>query len=256
MGWGDEVIASGQARLLHEQTGARVLIFDAANRWRAHPAWNNNPHIWQNGDRIYGRTKMMRNGPGLRPYILDKVGDTKWVWRNWACTVGELYFDKFETTFADNNMKTPMVVVEPNNKARASPNKDWGRQRWQELVNMLRAAGIKPVQLGPAGTQLLQGVEFIETPNMRLACAVLGRARAAVLPEGGLHHSAAALKVPSVVIFGGFISPKQTGYAKQTNLFTGGEPCGMRTPCKHCADAMAKITPAMVFEKTMELLNR
>ena len=68
------------------------------------------------------------------------------------------------------------------------------------------------------------------------------------------NHAAAALDVPSVVIFGGYISPKQTGYSTQENIFTGGEPCGMRIPCDHCATAMKAIDPEMVAEKLVAVV--
>jgi ADP-heptose:LPS heptosyltransferase len=84
--------------------------------------------------------------------------------------------------------------------------------------------------------------------------AVLSRTKAAVLPEGGLHHAAAALGLKCIVIYGGFISPDQTGYDLHINLFTGGTPCGSRKSCQHCKDAMAKIEPAQVFEHLKTLL--
>ena len=47
---------------------------------------------------------------------------------------------------------------------------------------------------------------------------MLSGARAAVLHEGGLHHAAAALGMPAVVLFGGMISPRNTGYDVHVNL--------------------------------------
>jgi ADP-heptose:LPS heptosyltransferase len=88
-----------------------------------------------------------------------------------------------------------------------------------------------------------------------MAAATLSRARAAVLPEGGLHHAAAAVGVKSIVIYGGYISPQQTGYNLHENIFTGGEPCGMRIPCRHCEKAMASIAPEMVMEKLKKIMS-
>ena len=138
------------------------------------------------------------------------------------------------------------VIVEPNCKAAASPNKQWGWDRWQALVDA--SPSIPWAQLGPPGTRLLDGVRHIETPDIRSAAAVLHYAAAYVGPEGGLHHLAAAMGPPAVVLFGGFISPAQTGYAWHRNLFTGGEPCGNMLPCAHCAGAMARITVPAVLE--------
>ena len=249
---GDEIIASGQARLMQQTNPNKVFIYaQPGGAIREHEMWRNNPRIGTRAERPY-QPQILVNGPGFRPYIAAK-SDRQWSWKEFECTPGEIYFSEDETRAAHGHR--PVLVIEPNNKAKASPNKDWGRARWQRLVELLRGAGVKPVQLGGAGTQLLQGVEHIDTPTFRHACAVLAKAKAAVLPEGGLHHAAAALGVPAVVLFGGFISPKQTGYATQTNLFTGGKPCGMRIPCKHCADAMAAITPEMVFAEVAKLLQ-
>ena len=70
-----------------------------------------------------------------------------------------------------------------------------------------------------------------------------------------MHHCAAAFGVPGIVIFGGFISPATTGYGCHVNLFTGGEACGMRIPCEHCADAMRKITPEQVAAALIALMK-
>ena len=84
---------------------------------------------------------------------------------------------------------------------------------------------------------------------------MLATARLAILPEGGLHHAAAALGVPSIVLFGGFISPRQTGYPHQVNVFTGGTPCGWRVRCGHCAAAMKKIEPERILDRALSLLS-
>lgn len=250
MGWGDEIIASGQARLLHLKDPRRkVGIFDRSGAMRSHEAWRFNPRIADRNERN-GRVAELRNGPGFRPYIAAKFPN-RWVWSNWECPTGEIYFSEEEMRFAERF--SPDIIIEPNLKAKASPNKDWGIWQWKTLVGILRESGRSLFQLGPSGTRQLDGVELIETPSMREACAVLGRALGAVLPEGGLHHSAAAMGLRNVaVIFGGYISPKQTGYASQINFFTGGEPCGWRVPCKHCQEAMKRITPEAVAAAVLE----
>jgi ADP-heptose:LPS heptosyltransferase len=71
----------------------------------------------------------------------------------------------------------------------------------------------------------------------------LARAKLYIGAEGGLHHAAAALGVPAVVLFGGFIPPLVTGYETHINL-TGGaqEACGSLKPCDHCRKAMDAIS--------------
>ena len=253
MGWGDELIVSGQVRAITDRdASAKVVVRDRNGAVRKHDMWKNHPSILQEpNSKFTGPIHSIVNGPGIRPYIADKT-PRRWVWKEMTCNRGQIFFSPEEEAFAARH--SPMVVVEPNNKQRASPNKSWGWVKWNKLCWILKEKGILCVQLGEPDTKLLDGVHLIETRSFREACAVLGRARAAVLPEGGLHHAAAALGVPSVVIFGGYISPKQTGYASQTNLFTGETPCGMRIQCPHCAKAMAQITPERVAEELLKLL--
>jgi ADP-heptose:LPS heptosyltransferase len=89
----------------------------------------------------------------------------------------------------------------------------------------------------------------VVTHSFRDALGVLSLARLYIGPEGGLHHAAAALGIPAVVIFGGFNSPKSTGYPWQSNITgSSGEPCGSVAACWHCRDAMASITVERVLE--------
>lgn len=247
MGYGDELMVTGHVREM-QRTDPRKVRLDYGKRlWNE--VFDHNPRIAHGSDRdvqvYYPRVN------GLRPYASSK-SDVRWGWRKYKPPVGEIFFQPDEIAFAAKY--SPGVVIEPNLKSRASPNKDWGAERWKRLVALLRAEGIKPVQLGPSGTHVVEGASLIETRSFRWACAVLARAKAAVLSEGGLHHAAAVVGVRAVVIYGGYISPEQTGYDLHVNLFTGGTPCGWRTPCKHCADAMAAISPELVLEKLKEIL--
>ena len=253
MGYGDEIIVTGQARTLFLKNGRKVMVVDRYNRPRTHDLWANNPRIRNTFEPTSEPLQRLQNGPGLRPYIKDKT-EKQWQWRDWECPVGELYFAKSELQTADV-LGSPCVVIEPFIKRKASPNKSWGRARWDRLGELMLRAGIEYYQLGPRDTPLISGARLIETQTFRIACTVLAKAKAAVLHEGGLHHAAAALGVPSVVLFGGFIGPQQTGYALHTNLFTGGEPCGMRIPCDHCERAMSLIEPEMVFDSLVKILR-
>lgn len=236
---GDELLASGEARLAQEHDPRRVQIVDRYGHRRWHALWGGNPRIAQAGEE--GDFQTLRNAPGIRPYIASG-SRYRWTWKPYQCAPGEIYFTPEEERFAANY--SPGIVIEPTLKPGASPNKQWGG--WARFVELATDAGYRLTQLGNTRSP---NVDLIATPDFRHACAVLARADAYVGHEGGLHHAAAALGVPAVVIYGGFISPAQTGYADHRNLFTGGEPCGMRFPCKHCADAMAAITPERVLDE-------
>jgi ADP-heptose:LPS heptosyltransferase len=252
MGWGDEIIVTGVARRLQEEARSqlRVRVLDARGRARWHPIWDHNPRLARAG--WPGPALAVTNGPGCRPYIARETA-RRWFWRDWVCPVGELRLTEAERAFGAGH--PARIVVEPALTAKASPNKQWGRRRWEHLAALLARQGYRVSQLGPAGTPVLPGAERIETTGFRHACAVLASARLAILPEGALHHAAAALGVPSIVLFGGFISPRQTGYPHQVNLFTGGEPCGSRVRCGHCTRAMNRIEPEAILDRASALLG-
>jgi hypothetical protein len=71
-----------------------------------------------------------------------------------------------------------------------------------------------------------------------------------------MHHGAAALDVPAVVIFGAWIPPAVTGYAMHANL-TGGATtaCGSLRPCNHCRDALDAIKLTDVTQAVKALLS-
>lgn len=262
MGYGDEIMVTGEARRLQERDPRPVLVVghDGMPRW--HPLWEHNPRLVR--DRK-GEFQELRNGPRCRPYVdyaamrrdfasvfpgrpfTTKVRDARLPWRytNWRSTPGELYLPRFESRGT--------VVIEPHMKPSGSPNKQWGWERWQELVRLM---DLSWVQLGPPGTRILEGVRHLSTPTFLDARAPLSGASAAVLPEGGLHHAAAALGIPAVVIFGGMTSPANTGYDLHVNLFEPEDgPCGQRVACEHCERAMAAIRPEIVAHHLEQVLQ-
>lgn len=250
MGWGDEIMVTAQARRLQLRDPRRVVVVNRDGSARWHPIWENNPRFAKRGTYIDDRQiQMLANFPGHRPYLDYKEFRNRdrtqpYVYTNFRVEPGEIYLSPEELKLGE--LVRGAVILEPNVKPAASPNKDWGWERWERLARELR--GLRLVQLGPVGTRLLRDVEWIQTDDIRQACGVLSGARLLISPEGGLHHAAAAMRVPAVVIFGGFISPATTGYALHTNLYFGeiDKPCGMRVPCAHCAAAMARITPELV----------
>lgn len=255
MGWGDELMVTGQARELQQRDPSmRVMVLDRKGARREHEAWQNNPRIAAASDS--GPFHVLRNGPGHRPYISQKAHH-QWVWRPFKCPVGEIYLTDAERAFAARF--DPGIIIEPHIKERASPNKNWGYDNWIKLSKLLFEKGMKLSQMGPAGTKVIDGVQHIETPTMRHACAVLARAQVAILPEGGLHHAAAALGIKAVVIFGGFIAPSVTGYSMHANMYIEDRSwpngCGFRMRCVHCKHSMNRITPERVVLRLEEILK-
>lgn len=250
MGWGDEIIVSGIARRMQRANPLPVRVVDVKGRTRWSEIWDHNPRLARPEHR--GPVQFCTSSSGRRGYIAGKERGG-WVWRNWVCPIGEIYLTDEEKSFGVRH--SAKVILEPSIKPEASPNKDWGWSRWCEVSKNLGSLGFSVAHFAMRNGRVLPGAEVIRAKNFRHACAVVSKARLAILPEGGLHHAAAALGTAAIVIFGGYISPNQTGYAHHLNLFSGGIPCGRRSPCPHCTEAMKKITPEVVCDHATSLLR-
>lgn len=232
MGLGDELMALGQAR----RAGCKVRILDRHLEPRWHWLWEGAPYVARLGEP--GDFPVIVNGPGARPYI-DYRRSTKdrWVFTRWRPAPGEVF------GVGPAARASGRILIEPHIKATASPNKQWGR--WQELVSL--HPDLPWAQPGNPGTRWLDGVERLETRDFREACNLLAACATAVLPEGALHHAAAALGRRVVVLFGGYLRPSLTGYDSHINLAVDDpEAVGWRMKHRACARAWSRITPDTV----------
>lgn len=223
---------------------------DGRPRW--HDIWRNLPYLYSASDS--GEFDSIVNGPNARPYI-DAKTDRQWTWKEFHPPPGEIRFSRGERDFGQQY--AGRVVLEPTIKQKASPNKAWPWVNWSKLAWLLQEKhGLRITQLGRRSTPLLDGADHILTGDFRFAATVLANARAVVTHEGAMHHAAAAVGTPAIVIRGGFISERVTGYEGQIDFFSGDDlGCGMRVPCEHCHDAMAAIKPEQVADQLIEILN-
>ncbi|MCF8063552.1 MAG: hypothetical protein K9M82_13630 [Deltaproteobacteria bacterium] len=153
----------------------------------------------------------------------------------------------------------PYVAVEPHTKDSFTVNKQWGFERWQAVVDRLRAEGVSLLQVGEAGKQILEGVKDATGRfGIRETGAVLRQASLLLTPEGGLMHLANAVGTRCVVVYGGYVSPGLTGYPENINLYASVDcaPCGLRRACLHerriCMD---RITVDQVVDGALQLLK-
>jgi hypothetical protein len=108
-----------------------------------------------------------------------------------------------------------------------SANKEWGAERFQQVAAALRDE-FDLVQLGAASDPPLAGARDLRgKTTLRESAAIVAASRAVICQEGFLMHLARAVDVRSVVIYGGALDPRLTGYIANENLFTA-MPCG---PC-------------------------
>lgn len=255
MGFGDELMALGEAQALRSATGLPVRILDAQGGVRWSEVWMDQEAIAQPGDHPR-RYAAIVNGPNARPYI-DHWGK----WQGQPCSVfakdwrardyrasykldaiQEVLKVSYEKQFSD------YVIVEHRPKGSASPNKGWSSDGMSLVVKGLRARGVRAIHAVANFGEPAADVEEIVTDSFNHALALMAGALGYIGIEGGLHHAAAALRKPAVVIWGGFSRLESTGYPDHENVGTdGADGCGRWAPCPHCAELMGRITPGNVL---------
>lgn len=263
VGIGDEIMGSGMARGAAAR-GRRTAFGDGRRIiWGPHCAeiYRNNPNVAPPGSEGAKDLEWRRYYSGSRGYVKGTKADHKAGRRfvfdaSFRPPRGEFFFDEAERSWA-SAFGTGFVIVDGYLPPKGqSMNKKW--HGWSEVAAALQEAGrdVRQFQRPVETTLPVRGARPMATPTFRHAAALLASAALYIGPEGGLHHAAAAVNIPAVVLFGGFIHPKTTGYDGHVNIFTGGAACGSLQPCDHCRDAMAKITAAQVLESAEGLLAR
>lgn len=200
-----------------------------------------NPNIAAPGSERETDIEWIAFYKGCRNY--NSQHGNRWKWNyDFKPIPGEVFFDNNEKAFI-GSLKPGFILIEPNVpwQKTVAQNKDWGRKRYQAVADALLAEGRDVVQFSH-GRDRIKGARIIATPSFRFALAALSRAALAIVPEGGLHHGAATVGIPAVVLFGGFIPPQVTGYDTHINLTGGAVACGSLNLCVHCRQAMAAIT--------------
>jgi hypothetical protein len=207
MGWGDEILVTGEARRLQEARGTdrKVAVLDRNGRPRWSPLWEGSPRIATPDEAVRRKCLELVNGPGCRPYIdyprmradfarvfpgnefrlKRQHPQLPYRFTDHRCSKGEFYNIKPVTN--------GYVVIEPHNKANQY-NRDWGWARWQQVVDAL--PGLSWMQINPPGHRLLRGAVHKPAGSFLDACRMLAGARLYVGPEGGLYHAAGRRAVP------------------------------------------------------------
>lgn len=260
MGLGDQLLATGMARGAKKR-GKRIAFGDGERiRWDHHSAqiFKGNPNIALPGQERQRDLEWIAFYKGHRIYN-SQDGDRRWIWHpeKFKAIPGEIFLTPDEISWAMQFGKD-FVVIEPNvpEQKYCAPNKRWPLERFNQVAQEFTAAGYKVIQFGyPGARHRLQHATYVKTPTFRHALALMRNARLAILPEGGLHHGAAALDVKAVVLFGGFITPAVTGYDTHVNLTGGAEACGSLKECEHCRAAMDAISVADVLKAADGLLD-
>jgi len=261
MGFGDDVLATGFARGLHAQ-GKRAAFGDGKRiiwgPW-SKEVFHNNPNVASPGSEGSSDLIWVDYYKGHRGYNQLDMNRQRWAWNyEFKAKPGEFFFTVEEIDFVCGwPWDKEFIFIEPNVPWHkpVAVNKDWGKEKYQAVADMLLRDGHCVVQTS-YGRDKLNGVRFVTTPTYRHAIAIMSRAKAALIPEGGLHHGAAAVGIPAVVIFGGFIPPAVIGYDDHINL-TGDstEACGSLRKCDHCRAALDKISVEQAYQSVKRLVG-
>ncbi len=250
-------MAAGMARGAKAR-GKRIAFGDGKRIiWdhNSEPIFRGNPNIAKPGDEGAHDLEWIGYHKGSRIYNEHDKANHCWTWNHdFRAKAGEIYFSDDEDRFADSLGKG-FIVIEPNVPEKlGAVNKRWPYERYDEVARKLIRDGYDVRQFS-FGLHRIAGAKQIKTKDFRYAARVLKNATLYVGPEGGLHHASAAVGIPAVVLFGGFIPPAVTGYSFHTNL-TGGATrfCGSLGTCRHCLEAMDAISVNEVYQSCLQYL--
>lgn len=247
MGLGDWLMASGDAKEANERTGKKVKLGDGVRMSWDGQVFVNNPRMASNSDTD---VVWVKNYQGHRPYLKGTKNGRLLFNDDYKPRVGEIYFNQLEKKNIDKIDKD-YIVVEPNVKRvyAHTVNKAW--HGWEELFKH----DLPWLQLGDVTVK--KYTKWQETATFRDALQILSKAKLFVGTDGGLHHAAAALNIPSVVIWTGFTSPRHLGYDTHRNIHDGSEPCGTYSGvCQHCLLKSKAITVEQVLDAVNTEWNR
>lgn len=236
MGWGDALITTALARQARDKHPDKIICpgNGAAVIWDS--VYDGNPNL---SKEPQPGCVWIHNYKGHRPYIASQTATHYTYNYKFKVTPGELYLTDDEAYWNYSDF----VYIEPNIKGWLGPNKDWGFANWQETVDSLE--GVNFVQ-GPG--RKLNGVEQVETRSFRHACGLLAKSKLFVGTDGGLHHAAAALGIPAIVIWTGFSPWDVLGYDDHVNIHPGTNVCGKLHGCPHCERGARSIKPYRVID--------
>lgn len=247
MGWGDEIVAAGQAqRVWNADPSTRIAIVGMDGKARWSPIWDGNPIIAHPAAVAAGEhVRPIVNGPNCRPYIVYPfTKETGWTFNTaFRCAdhVAKIHLSKDELAIGRKAKKKygEFVLIEPYTK---HSNFAWPLDRWAALVEA--CPDLTFVQHVHADSSRVPGARA-EPGTFREVCGLLTAAAVYVRSESGLCHAAAALGCPTVTIFGGCMDAAvMGGYPLQTCLVDADArtPCGRWLACDHCAAAMQRLT--------------
>jgi ADP-heptose:LPS heptosyltransferase len=154
------------------------------------------------------------------------------------------------------------IIVEPDtNRDWFGDLRSWPFDRWQALIDGLCKSHpeLAIVQVGIANSRPLNNtINLCGQTSFKQAAQMQKIAALFIGTEGGLMHSAAAVKVPSVILWGGVTLPEFAGYPKHHRVlcnYVACAPCGHLGWCNNDHACMNSITVNDALEAVLETLR-
>lgn len=151
----------------------------------------------------------------------------------------------------------PWICILGSANTAYSPNKEWDPVKMSTVVTALNKR-FTTIQIGleadpvlPTSYRMNGQIDFFQSVQL------LSQSKLFIGPEGAFMHAAAALQIPAVIIFGGYIHPHQSGYHTTTGIKSdiACAPCLLTSPCPIALQCMKEISADAVLSKAHELLT-
>jgi ADP-heptose:LPS heptosyltransferase len=164
---------------------------------------------------------------------------------------------KAEEILAQAGLKgEKFICFEPNVKKDFTPNKEWSKAYWQELIEKISAfiarekLNIKLVQVGVAGSEVLdKAIDLTGKTTFRETRGILAKALFFAATEGGLAHLAASIPRKSFILISAMMPKELMAYPANVNFYTEVEckNCGLKIKCPYDLKCMKLITVERVY---------
>lgn len=247
-------MATADARLAYEKNGKKGVFVHVPTKTTYYPeiVFKNNPYIERHPKSV-DDVNLLDNIPKNRPYAKDGPNGELVIDNSFKAVPGDLFLTEDEMAWVPEI--GPYILVEPNVKQTFlfGQNKDWGFEKWQMLVNETDLPWVQAVY---PGAKLLKGARHIQA-DIRQGFALMSRARLFAGTDGAMHHAAAALRTPAVVIWGHFSSPRVLGYESHINIWKRTGPCwSFGSICMECKRTMRGISVSEVKSVILSAWSR
>ncbi len=168
----------------------------------------------------------------------------------------QLFLTDEEIDYSKKKFPFNYIVTCPVGKQSFTANrKEWGVQNFAQLRRLL--GEFEFVQVGSKSDELLENVHDARGCNIRESAAIIKNSLFFIGLEGGLMHISKAVGSKAVILYGGFIKPKISGYEDFLNIYnqTHCSPCfHSHKPHTICETMICfdEITPEYVYNLMIE----